>query len=167
MASTGLGQHGCVAKDVIVTALSCLIFLSQRICLCHPCKSPSSGLRMPRDLPWAFPFPDQATSGVSVPCSGSWTICGTDPGLGSLQDHCWAGEQKPVRVNLPLLSFTSTKRRWAVTIDPGLRPQFPRFLLRKPWVHFALFANYLPLNIHHCPRSSPAGLLLSQSPPSG
>lgn len=67
---------------------------------------------------------------------------------------------------VPLLTFTSTKWRWgwAVTADPGLRSQFPKFLFWKPWVHFALLANYLQLNIHHCARSSPAGLLLRQSP---
>lgn len=164
MASTGLGQHGSVAKDVIVTALSCLIFLSQRIWLCHLCKSPSGGHRIPQGHPWAFPWP----CNFRCHCPVLWALnhlC--DPELGSLQDHSWAGGQKPVEVNLPLLSFTSTKWRWAVTIDPSLRPQFPKFLFRKPRVHFALFAYYLPLNIHHCPRSSPAGLLLSQSPPNG
>lgn len=109
-------------------SLSCLSFLSRRMWLCHLCKSPSGGHRMPPDHPWAFPSPAQAPSAVSVPCSGSWTIC--SPELGSLQDHSWAGAQKPAKGNLPLLRFTSTSSRWAVTIDPGLRPQFPIFLFR-------------------------------------
>lgn len=152
MASTGLGRHGCVAKDVIVTALSCLIFLSWRIWLCHLCKSPSGSHRMLWKQPWAFPSqPKQAQVSVSPALAPgpSWPWAGLS--LLSWGTEPWA-QSSLVKLHQHQVQVGNNNWSWPET----LVPQIP---LLEDLSTFALFANYLQLNIHHCAKSSPAGLL--------